>query len=159
MFAEGSEVTVTGIVAADPLLAAPLTGEPCVLHWTHARVYDALDFAGNLVQQLVLARNAPFALHGEGEPIIVAADTMFELAIEPSDVWPHAEHAARLLGRYARYVRSTFFDHVVIRPGERVTVTGVVARDVATGGEHGYRETAVVNRLVGYAGRPLRITR
>lgn len=56
-------------------------------------------------------------------------------------------------------MHSTFYDHVVIRTGERITVTGVVARGGASDGEHGYRETNVVTRLVGYDGRPLRISR
>ena len=156
---EGAEITVSGTVQADDFVVAPLTGEPCVLHRTHARVWDRLDAAGNLVDEVVLVRHAPFVLEVDGEAFHITGPLEIVVDIEPVDVWPHPMHAAALLAGYAPYVRSTFFDHVVIRAGDRLTVTGVVARDVASDGEHGYRETNVVTRLVGYDGRPLRISR
>lgn len=158
-FVEGVEVTISGTVTADEPIRAPLTGEPCVLHRTHLRIWDRLDVAGNLVDDLVFAYHTPFTIEADGERVHITADTAFELAIRPLDIYPHPAHAVTLLGRYAPFVSSTFYDHVVIRPGDRITATGVVARGVASDGEHGYRETSVVTRLVGYDGRPLRISR
>lgn len=157
---EGTEVTVSGIVRADALIAAPLTGEPCVAHYTHARVWNRLDAAGSLVDDIVITRLEPFVLETGADSIHVAGGTFF-VAIKPSDVWPHPADAAAVLRLrdLERYLRSTFFDHVIVRRGDRITVTGVVAHDVDLAAEHGYRETAVLTRLVGYAGRPLTISR
>lgn len=159
-YAEGEEVTVTGIVRADDTIAAPLTGEYCVVHVTHARVWDRLDAAGNLVDDIVIARVHPFVLETEGEPVHVAGGT-FYVDIRPIDVYPRPHEAAALLRLrdLERYLPSTFFDHVVVKVGERITVKGVVAREIDLDAEHGYRETAVRTRLVGYAGRPLTISR
>jgi hypothetical protein len=159
-YEEGTEVTVTGTVRADQLTAAPLTGEPCVAHVTHARVWSRLDASGALVDDIVITNMQPFVLETGGEPIHVAGGTFF-VAIKPVDVWPHAYHGAALLRLrdLERYLSSTFFDHVLIRAGERITVTGVVARDVDPAAERGYREASELTRLLGYAGRPLTISR
>ncbi len=153
-------MTVTGTVRADDTIAAPLTGEYCVAHVTHARVWDRLDAAGNLVDDILIARLHPFVLEADGEPIHVSGGTFF-LDIKAVDVFPPPAEAAALLRLrdLERYLRSTFFDHALVKVGERITVKGVVARDVDLEGEHGYRETAVLTRLVGYAGRPLTISR
>ncbi len=156
---EGAEITVTGTVSAEELVIAPLTGQPCVLHRTHARVWDRLDAAANLVDEVLLVRHAPFVLEADGQAFHITGTMAIAVDIRPVDVWPHPAHAAALLAGYAPFVRSTFFDHVVVHPGERLTVTGVVAREMASDGEHGYRETGIVTRLVGYDGRPLRISR
>ncbi len=159
-YVEGEEVTIAGVVRADDTIAAPLTGEYCVAHVTHARVWDRLDAAGNLVDDIVIARLHPFVLDAGGEPIHISGGTFF-LDIKPVDVFPAPAEAGALLRLrdLERYLRSTFYDHVLVKVGDRITVRGVVARDVDLEAEHGYRETAVLTRLVGYAGRPLTISR
>lgn len=159
-YVEGEETTVTGIVRADDTIAAPLTGEYCVIHVTHARVWDHLDVAGVLVEDILVGRLYPFILETGGEPVHVSADA-FSVEIKRFDVYPPPLVAEALLRTRGleRYVRSTFFDHVLIRAGEHITVKGVVAREADHVGEHGYRDTAVRTRLVGYAGHPLTISR
>ncbi|HSN27427.1 MAG TPA: hypothetical protein VLT45_14130 [Kofleriaceae bacterium] len=160
MYAEGEEVTVSGIVRADDTIAAPLTGEYCVAHVTHARVWDQLDAFGQLVDDILIANLHPFTLETGGEPVHVAGGT-FYVAIKPVDIYPRpAEGAALLrLRDLERYLRSTFFDHVLVKVGEWITVRGVVSREIDLEAERGYRETAVRTRLVGYAGRPLEVWR
>lgn len=159
-YTEGEEITVTGVVRADDSIAAPLTGEYCIVHVTHARVWDRLDLAGNLVEEILVGRLYPFVLETGGEPIRVSAEA-FSVEIKRVDVYPTQIAADALLRARGleRYVRSTFFDHVLVRAGEQITVRGVVAHDIEREGEHGYRDTAVRMRLVGYPGHPLTISR
>jgi len=159
-YVEGEEVTVTGVVRADDTIATPLTGEYCVVHVTHARVWSRLDLAGVLVEQILVGRLYPFMLETAGEPIHVSAEA-FSLDVPRYEVYPPYHAAQALLRAHGleRYLRSTFFDHVFIRSGEQITVRGVIAREADSQGEHGYRDTAVRTRLVGYPGHPLTISR
>ena len=65
--------------------------------------------------------------------------------------------AARFLADrgLAPYVRSSFFEQALVRPGEEVTVTGVVTREAAAAQEAGFRELQLQTRLTGYGRNPL----
>jgi hypothetical protein len=70
MYEEGAEVTVAGTVRAGGLIVAPITGYPCVVAWTRARVWDRLDLAGTLVEDFV---NALTRLVGyPGRPLTIS---------------------------------------------------------------------------------------
>jgi hypothetical protein len=160
MFDEGAEVTVTGTVRAADAIAAPFTGERCVIAWTHARVWDRLDCAGELVEELSMTRIVPFVLDTGAAPLHVG-DTTMVVNLPRRDLWLPPWLGAELLRPRGldRFLRSTFFDQAVVYAGEQITVRGIVAHEADASAEHGYRETATLVRLVGYPGRPLTISR
>ena len=154
---EGSAYLVEGTVrATGPLLAAPLTGRPCVAYVAHARVWSQLDLPGVLVDDLFFRELAPFVLDGSDGPIVV--DTKhFELDRPSVEIFD--ERAARLLpAELQRYLRSTFSDETILSPGDFIRVRGVIAhaRDPASA-ERGYRDAPLRMQITGYADRPLRI--
>jgi hypothetical protein len=150
-------------VRADgPLLHAPLTGQACVLHVTHARVWDRLDFLGTLVSDFTVTDRVAFALETPQGAMLVDAEHAHVAGPVRRFVPPHHDtmHAFLAPRGLDRYAGSTFADHVLVVPGTRVGIRGLTVRERAfTAGEQGYRDEAVRLKLVGYPQRPLKIIR
>ena len=160
--AEGERVELTGIATPiDDPLVAPLTGEPCIAHLSRARVYHRLDFLGNHLGDVESLDVAPFLLATPSgtvrvvdRPTVVSLDLAFLGWVEPM-------RAARFLAPQGleRFVMSSFFEHALVRPGEQVTVTGVVTREADAVLETGFRELPMQTRLTGYGRNPLMLRR
>jgi hypothetical protein len=157
---DGTELEIVGVVRAKTLLAAPLTGEPCVIHVTHARVWDRLDHLGSLVEDVLVAGQVPFlVVTPEGAIWVDAEHAHIDLPAHEL-VPPHGERVLAFLAPRGleRYLRSTFADHVLLVPGTRIRIRGTAVRERAyEAGERGYRDEAVQLRLVGYRQRPIEI--
>lgn len=161
---DGEQVSIAGVVRAlaAPILA-PLSGQPCVVHVTHARVWSRLDFAGQLVQELLVLDAVEFALVTNfGELVIDARHGTVEA---PRHHFTPPDHRGRLHAflaprGLAHLAGSTFADHRIIAPGAHVGVRGIALRERAlSDGEHGYRDESERFKLVGYPRRPLEIVR
>jgi len=158
---EGERVELTGIarLVRDPVVA-PLTGEPCVAHFSVARVFTQLDFLGALIDAIEVFDVAPFMLDSPDGPVFVV-DRPARVFLPRVDAYPDAEIAVRFLHRrgLAEYARSTFFEHAVIRPGTPVSVSGVITREAAPALEAGFRDASMRTRLTGYGKHPLMLRR
>lgn len=150
---EGTRVTISGVVQAPATLEAALSGRPCVMYRSRARV---------LVHERLISEPrevdiAPFVVatrHGE-----IRVDVR-ELALEVAPeriVDPAGTLAFR--ARHAIPARAAAaFDEIAIEPGAKVTLCGVVAieRDLAARGERGYRDDAPTTlHLVGLPTKPV----
>ncbi len=162
VLAEGEAVELTGIVQLlrEPLVA-PLTGEPCVAHVSRARVYNRLDHLGDLVGEIETFEVAPFALETPSAVVrVVDKPTMHALKPAPL-AWVDFRLTERFLARrgLANYVRSSFFEHAIVRVGEQLTVSGVIAREADAVPEMGFRDLRLQTQLTGYGRYPLTLRR
>lgn len=160
---DGAAYLVTGRVrAVAPLVTAPLTGRACVAYVAHARVWSRLDVAGVLVDEVYASELAAFVLDStEGELTVDTASFAVDLPRRAVCAYPRARELEFLARRgLAHYLRSTFSDEVIVAPGDRISVAGVVSRehDHATTAR-GYRDVPLRMHLAGYPDRPLRIRR
>ena len=158
VIAEGERVTLHGRVRLlGEALVAPFSGELCVAHLSRARVFTALDHIGDHITDLEFFECAPFVLDApEGSVLITERPSL--VALEPEAL--AFVEPARILSflrprNLAAYGRSTFFEHVLVRNGDRVTMAGVVTRELAAGSESSFRELDVHTRLTGYGDYPL----
>jgi hypothetical protein len=160
---DGELVTITGTVrAAGAVIEAPLSGRACVFHRSRARLF-ARGAAGHLVAEPTEQDARPFLVdtpHGA-----VRVDEA-ELALElpPSLVVPRDTPGQRaFVARHSDAADpSTAFDEVVIAPGDKVTLRGVVRVEIdpVQAGERGYRDGAqTVARLVTAGTQPVAVLR
>jgi hypothetical protein len=159
---DGEQVSIAGVVRALVApLHAPLSGQPCVVHVTHARVWSRLDFVGQLVQELLVTEAVEFALvTALGELVIDARHgTVDGPRSRFTPPYHHARMHAFLAPRgLAHFAASTFAEHTVVAPGHRVGIRGTAMRERAlSDGERGYRDESERFKLVGYPSRPLEI--
>lgn len=158
---EGTEVAISGVVrAVDKLLHAPLTGQPCVVHVTRAYVWDQLDYPAQLVEEFTVAAGVSFALATSHEALMIDAAHCRASGARRRFAPPYPAALLALLAErgVARYVASTFADHVLVVPGDHVAIRGVAVREPGvTGGEHGYRDPGQQLKIAGYPQRPLEI--
>jgi hypothetical protein len=164
--ADRAVVTLRGTVRvfAEPLIA-PLSGTPCVLHRSAARVYTTGRGLGRVYRvvdgEYVSVEMAEFILDTREGPVIVSG-TEAEVTMRPGAIVP------RQLAREAAFLRSAgdgsdprtaAFDEVVIQPGAKIEVHGVAQIEVddAANGERGYRDAPTKTRIVGDAAHPLTI--
>jgi hypothetical protein len=142
------------------VLYGPLTGQPCVLHTTHVRVWTRLDFFAILVSEFTAVTGVAFVLDSPQGAIPIDAEHARVSGATLGLLPPHGYLDALLRERgLERYAGSTFADHTVVAPGDRVTIRGITMRTRVVGaGEQGYRDEPVQVRLVGYPQRPLEVT-
>lgn len=152
---EGTRVTISGIVQAPATLDAALSGRRCVMHRSRARVL----VHARLLSQPREVEISPFVVatrHGE-----IRVDVReLELDVPPERVI--GPESARHLAFRARHAippaAAAEFDEIVIAPGAKVTLRGIVAieRDLAAAGERGYRDDAPTTiHLVGLPAKPV----
>jgi hypothetical protein len=158
---ESTEVSIVGVVRADDqLLHAPLTGELCVVHATHAHVWNQLDFAAKLVDEFTVVAGVAFALDTPDGAMMIDTASCHVVGARRRFVppYPAALHALLAQRQVDRYAASTFADHVLVVPGDRVAIRGVVVREPGVvGGERGYRDAGQQLKIAGYPQRPLEI--
>jgi hypothetical protein len=153
MLVDHSVVTLVGTVRAigEPLIA-PLSGRACVVHRSTARGGDSSFTQCELVRFTLVTR--------DGE-VIVDGETA-EIPDRPSPIIPRKlEREEAFLARHGyRGGRGTGFEEIVIEPGARVSVHGVVRVEIsppAARGEIGFRDAPTIVRIVGDARNPLTI--
>ncbi len=157
---EGTQLTISGVVQSSPVaIEAALSGKRCVMHRSRARVL----VNERLLSQLREVEIRPFVVDTRHGPVRVDVQ---ELALEvpPDSVVDHA--TPRQLEFRARHAiprsASVAFDEIVIEPGSKVSLRGVVTleRDPDATAERGYRDDAPTTiRLVGDASQPLTLLR
>ena len=158
---DGDELSVAGVVRADgPVLYGPLTGRPCVLHTTRVRVWSRLDFAADLIAEFTAVTRVAFVLESAQGALPIDAEHARVSGTTFSLLPPHGYIHALLRERgLERYAGSSYADHTVVAPGDRVTIRGITMRTRVVGaGEQGYRDEATQLLLVGYPQRPLDVT-
>lgn len=149
------------MVRADgSVLYGPLTGQPCVLHTTHVRVWSRLDYAALLVSEFTAVTRVAFVLDSPHGPMPIDAEHAQVSGATRGLLPPHDYIHALLRERgLERYAGSTFADHTLVAPGDHVMIRGITMRTRVVGaGEQGYRDEPVQIRLVGYPQRPLEVT-
>ena len=160
--AEGEALELTGVVTllGEPR-TCPFTGEPCAAHISVARVFTQLDFAGELIERIEVREIAPFMIETPDGPVFVV-DTPAIMDLEIAALtWVPDDRAMPFLAKrnLTRYVRSSFFEHALIAPGETVRVSGVVTREPDPTLETSFRDVQVRTRLTGYDAHPLTLRR
>lgn len=155
-------VTASGVVRAVHALEAPLSGQPCVAHVTHARVFSQLDFLGVLLSELTVREAVEFMLETPSGALVVDA-THCTVAAPVRRLLPEqSERMAAFLAPHglSHLGGSTFAELQLIAPGDRVSIRGIAMRERAAGdGERGYRDEAERFKVVGYPQQPLEIVR
>jgi hypothetical protein len=142
------------------VLYGPLSGQPCVLHTTHVRVWTRLDYIGILVSEFTTVSRVAFVLESPQGAIPIDAEHA-RVSGPTLGLLPPHDYISALLGERGleRFAGSSFADHTVVVPGDRVTIRGITMRARVVGaGEQGYRDEPVQVRLVGYPQRPLEVT-
>ncbi|MEP6865865.1 MAG: hypothetical protein ABJE66_34920 [Deltaproteobacteria bacterium] len=162
---EGAVVRVTGIVrATDETIVAPISGRRCVVY--RSRVTSA----GGLVRRAFKARESlvmvPFVLERDGDTMPVAIEGRHALLDLPNTKLPpprtsdERERRVSFLALHGlKASAGGIFEEVLIEPGMRVTIAGLMMKDIVAAppeGEAGYREEAPASlRLAGDVGHPL----
>ncbi|MBA3540983.1 MAG: hypothetical protein H0T79_15335 [Deltaproteobacteria bacterium] len=152
---DGAVVTLVGTVRAKDLLTAPLSQRPCVV--LHVKTFiGPIWFTRFAMTEFVLETE-----HGE---VIIEHFPNAGLALPVRRIhnpsFERAEHYLVGAGRSAWEVGRAVFDEIVVEPGMKISVYGVVRVDFAPpsmGVELGFRDTTRVLRLVGSTAHPLAI--
>ncbi len=156
-------LAISGIVrAAGEPLEAPLSGRSCVAHRSRARVFGGANKA-QLVAEPIEQEATPFVVETRhGAVRIDARDLALDVA--PSGLPDRSTLAQRTFRTRNALERDVpaYFDEIVIAPGARVTIRGVVSleQDPHDASERGYREGAATRaRLVATAAQPVTVLR
>jgi hypothetical protein len=166
--ADNTVVTLRGTVRAlgEPL-AAPLSGRPCVAHYSIARTKPraglmALEGRVHETDSLASSAMVRFVLVTRDGDIIIDADRA-EIAQPTRPIIP------RKLDREVQFVvdagfsnqsvEAFAFEEVVIEDGMKIAVCGVARVEItaAAGGEGGFREAPTSVRVVADERHPLTI--
>jgi len=154
---DGAVARVTGVVeATGDVLRAPASGRDCVAYRTRVEGRHVTD--SNALEQVQICR---FRV---GDVVIESEHARFDL--QPCKLVPSVEQTARYdaflrpYGRTRHYFGGgAVFREVVVCPGARVTVVGLVmheARAIAPGEELGFRDRPPsIVRLVGDKDHPI----
>lgn len=161
---EGQVVRVTGVVEVlDGTLEAPLSGKSCVVY--RARVSAGGKLTSRAQRPKELAAMIPFVIDrgAQGRVVIEGNHALLDVAplsmrrdkIDPerrSQLLVRVGYALRELGR-------AHYDETVIEPGMRVSVAGLMMKDLVTqpvNDELGFRDAPPTNlRLAGNVEHPL----
>jgi hypothetical protein len=160
---DGELVTIAGTVRpTGALLEAPLSGRACVYHRSHARLFASNAAHSTLAEPVELAA-APFVVDTPRGAVRVD-ERDFELALPPTMVVARNTPGQRaFIARHTELAGATgSFNEVVIEPGARVTLRGMVQleHDGASIEERGYRDRApTVARLVPAGAAPVKLLR
>jgi hypothetical protein len=134
-------------------LVAPLSGRRCVAYRAVARTF-APAIAGHRTvdaEKIEIAMT-PFVLVTKHGAVVVDGNTC-ELPVHSSPIIPRKLHLEQqfLEGTgMSDEVSTAGFDEIVVKPGMKIAVHGVVREEVVpTGGETGFREAPKQRRLTG----------
>jgi hypothetical protein len=137
---EGDLVKLVGRVKlTGDSMVSPVTGRPCVACLVRAQVWHSRKIP-QLIDDLRDARLTPFVLEVEGGEVVVEGAIVIEM--RTARVTPKQEDARALLATHKleRFLDSSDFEETLIQAGDRIAVTGVLAR---TQEPAGYREVPV----------------
>jgi hypothetical protein len=158
---EGTSARVTGTVRAlDEKLVAPLCGRECVVFRARVQTHGS----GPTTREETFAIVTFAVDRDDGERVVIDADAAV-LAIKPATE-PRRTLAIHMRRRHFALMHgialdeSTRFSEVLVEPGSRVSITGLVMKEPATapeiGGERGFRDApAPMLRLAGNTAHPL----
>lgn len=162
----GATGRLAGVVTADALLKAPLTGRACVGYVARVEEWSGGRRA-HWIERIHEVRGVPFTIDdGTGRALIDPAASTMLLQMDATtrsgrfdDATPVEEaflarHEVRSTGWFLN--RTLRYTEGVIEPGERVAVIGRGEREADVDGPHGALATRV--RLRGTADEPVLVT-
>lgn len=159
---DGAVVTLTGkVIAKAKRVEAPLSGREGVAYAASARIYTKQrGYNKRVVDEVVETLMVELELETKDHVVLVVGE-------EPHIEFPGNPVIPRKLDREQRFLAvhghadisaaTEGFDEVVIVPGMKVSVHGVVHIEVA--GAESYRETGKRSVLAGHPAHPLTIGR
>lgn len=161
--ADGEPVTLRGTVRAlEPLLEAPLSGKPCVAFEAHLKIFEMHGRNRILVDDAYQLKLASFVLETAHGPVIVEGE-FAELEMPAVPLIPRKlerERAfARAHGKTEVSLRAASTEELVVEPGSKVAVHGVVRFEANPDADAGYRDAPPRVRLIGHDKHPLTIAR
>ena len=163
---DGSEVRVTGIVRVlDETLEAPLSGLSCVVYRSRMAPVEGFVLWARVQKPLEQIRMVPFALELPDKSRVIVDSRHALLDLDPIKKLKSDEtrrHQLGLaLGLPIRDQRASTIEETVVTAGMRVTVGGLVMKDVLdepTHEERAFREgPAAQLRIAGDAAHPIAI--
>lgn len=166
---EGVTVRATGVARADDMtLLAPLSNRPCLV--VRSRVTTGKGFAGLAARPKETITMVPFLLDRGADGIVRVEGHHVLLDLPPIQLrGDHTDVERQQLfmsthGLPLRDHGEASFEETLVLPGDRITVAGLVMKDVADApvvdGERGFRdEQPTTLRLAGNAAHPLAIGR
>jgi hypothetical protein len=157
---DGAVVTLTGVVRAKgEMLTAPLSGRQAVAFSSTARIYAGEGYYRHVADSVHQQQMVDFVLETK-EAVVEIESATAELEYAPEPLIPRKiqrEQAFLRAAGHNVHPRSSSFDEVVIAPGMKVSIHGVVRIEVA--GAEGYRETGKRIVLASHPAHPLTIGR
>jgi hypothetical protein len=163
---DGSEVRVTGIVRVlDETLEAPLSGITCVVHRSCMAPVEGFVLWARVQKPLEQIRMVPFALELPDKSRVIVDSRHALLDLDPIKKL-RADETRRqqlglTLGIAVRAQRASQLEETVVTAGMRVTVGGLVMKDIAdapTAEERTFREAQQAQlRIAGDAAHPIAI--
>jgi hypothetical protein len=164
--ADRTLATVTGTVRVlDRSLVAPLSGRTCVIYVARVAIKtDALQQLVAPIEDPVETRWVQFALETDAGTVIVD-DTAGDVDLPELPLIPRKlELEQRFLaerGAPPELARTAGFHEIVVEPGDRIAVHGLVIHEEHTGevGERGYRDMPRRVRLVAHRDHALAISK
>lgn len=163
---EGSTARVTGIArVATQTLQAPLSGRECVV--ARSRVYVRADWAGYAVRPRERMAMVEFLVDQGADCIVRIEGTHAWLDLSPTNLEGSDGDRRRMLMDELDIKdadrSNPRFEETLVAPGDRVSIAGLVMKDVVAEplpGERGFREGQTTRlRLAGNAEHPLVIGR
>ena len=157
---DGAVVTLTGVVRAKgEMLTAPLSGREAVAFSSTARIYAGEGYYRHLADSFHQQQMVDFVLETK-DAIVEIESAAAELEYAPEPLIPRKIEREQAFLRAAGsnvHARSASFDEVVIAPGMKISIQGVVRIEIA--GAESYRETGKRIVLAGHPAHPLTIGR
>jgi hypothetical protein len=163
---DGSEVRVTGIVRVlDETLEAPLSGLPCVVYRSRMAPVEGFVLWARVQKPLEQIRMVPFALELPDRSRVIVESRHALLDLDPikklrSDE-TRRQQLGEALGLSERDQRASQIEETVVTAGMRVTVGGLVMKDVPaapTSDERAFRDDQPTQlRIAGDAAHPIAI--
>lgn len=161
---EGEVVRVTGIVQVlDATLEAPLSGTPCVVYRSRVTAGAKLTSRAHRPREqiamvpFVIDRGAQGRVLIEGEHVLLDVKP---LTLRRTKIAQNRrEQLLMRVGLPLREIGRALFEETVVEPGARVSVAGLMMKDLATqpvAEELGFRDAPPTNlRLAGNVEHPL----
>lgn len=161
---DGTEVRVTGIVRVlEETLEAPLSARRCVIFRSRVYLHSGLFRHARLPREHL--RMVPFAVERDDGTLVTVEGKHVLLDLDPIKKL-HTEETRRhqlgfTLGLNARALRAANYEEVVVEEGARVSVAGLMMKDLAEAPpmeERAFRDApAPALRIAGDAQHPLAI--
>jgi hypothetical protein len=141
--ADGELLTIAGVVRpAASTIEASLSGKPCVVHRSRARVFSKTN---ELLGEPADRDAVPFIVETK-QGLVHVDPNNIELEVVPSTVVDEATPRQKAFrSRHAVAAEtSAQFDEIIVEPGAKISLRGRISveRDAASTAERGYRDDA-----------------